>query len=449
MSAKHRQHEVPLLDEATLQDLEVFHAANNQPTLFDYCNQTRFEGGARVLRRRMANPASNPEAIKATQDSIRFIMQNRPLFQGMPSAYGVNRVDHYLREVLPMVVKEQWLEFHMESVFLWLNHDRHYSAISLGVQVTCRFFGSLERFASASEFIDAPGELGQLLGEIKQILAKPKIREVPTTQENGWPWQVVRLDQIFRLHEKSTVARLQALLHEIDALVSLADVSEINHLVLPVIEQGPLMVDAEELTHPFVERAVPNPVRLDQTRRLLFLSGPNMAGKTTYLRSFATALYFAHIGMGVAAKSFRFVPAERLFSSITLTDDLRGGISYFRAEALRVKMIAEAVANKQKVVALMDEPFKGTNVKDALDASRVMVEKFAARDDCLFMLSSHLIELEELLGEIDEVDCRYFEAEESGGKLRFDYRLRPGISNQRLGMRVLEEEGVLALLGSE
>lgn len=245
------------------------------------------------------------------------------------------------------------------------------------------------------------------------------------------------------------MARLQELLHEIDALVSLADVCEINHLVLPEIEEGPLRVEAEGLTHPFVVQAVPNPVCLNQRKRLLFLSGPNMAGKTTYLRSFATALYFAHLGMGVAAESFKFVPAQRIFSSITLTDDLRGGISYFRAEALRVKLIAEAVADKQKVVALMDEPFKGTNVKDALDASRVMVEKFAARDDCLFLLSSHLIELEEQLEGIAEVDCRYFEAEESGGKLQFDYRLRSGISSQRLGMRVLEEEGVLALLGSE
>ena len=67
--------------------------------------------------------------------------------------------------------------------------------------------------------------------------------------------------------------------------------------------------------------------------------------------------------------SFGFVPAERAGDFITLADDLRAGISYFRAEALRVKSIAEAIST-QKVFALMDEPFKGTNVKDALDARR-------------------------------------------------------------------------------
>jgi DNA mismatch repair protein MutS len=171
-----------------------------------------------------------------------------------------------------------------------------------------------------------------------------------------------------------------------------------------------------------------------------------MAGKTTYLRAFATALYLAHLGMGVPASSFRFVPAQRLFSSISLNDDLSGGVSYFRAEALRVKAVAKAVADGYRVVALMDEPFKGTNVKDAYDASLAIMERFATREDCLFMFSSHLIELSEQLSAVDQIDCCYFDAEEREERLRFDYLLRPGVSNQRLGMRVLREEGIFELL---
>jgi DNA mismatch repair ATPase MutS len=215
---------------------------------------------------------------------------------------------------------------------------------------------------------------------------------------------------------------------------------------LPQLEGGPLRAHAEGLVHPLVRNAVANPVELDQRRRVLFLTGPNMAGKTTYLRAFATALYLAHLGMGVPAQRFRFVPAERLFSSISLSDDLRSGISYFRAEALRVKAIAEAVAEGRRVVALMDEPFKGTNVKDALDASLAILERLAAREDCLFMFSSHLIELSERLSVVDRIDCRYFEAEEGEGRLRFEYLLRSGVSSQRLGMRVLREEGIFELL---
>jgi len=179
---------------------------------------------------------------------------------------------------------------------------------------------------------------------------------------------------------------------------------------------------------------------------VLFLTGPNMAGKTTYLRAFAAALYLAHLGMGVPATRFRFVPAQRLFTSISLADDLRDGVSYFRAEALRIKAVARGIADGYRVVALMDEPFKGTNVKDALDASLAVLERFATREDCLFMFSSHLIELRGRLNAAEFVDCRNFEADESEGRLRFDYRLQPGVSGQRLGMRVLHEEGIFELL---
>ena len=226
----------------------------------------------------------------------------------------------------------------------------------------------------------------------------------------------------------------------------MADVTRNNGYVMPNVEEGPMRVVAEGLVHPFLQQAIANPVNINQEQRVLFLTGPNMAGKTTYLRAFATSLYLAHLGMGVPASRFSFVPAEQLFSSISLSDDLSSGISYFRAEALRVKAIAQAISKGHRVVAIMDEPFKGTNVKDAFDASKAILERFSTKEACLFMFSSHLIELSEHISDAGKIDCRYFQAQEDQGRLRFDYLLRPGVSSQRLGMRVLREEGVFELL---
>jgi DNA mismatch repair ATPase MutS len=150
--------------------------------------------------------------------------------------------------------------------------------------------------------------------------------------------------------------------------------------------------------------------------------------------------------MGVPARSFSFVPVQRLLSSISLHDDLHSGVSYFRAEALRVKAIAQAIMEGYRVVALLDEPFKGTNVKDAIDASQAILERFARSEGCLFMFSSHLIELSQKLRIDGRIDYRYFEADEGEGRLRFDYLLHSGVSSQRLGMRVLREEGIFELL---
>ena len=104
------------------------------------------------------------------------------------------------------------------------------------------------------------------------------------------------------------------------------------------------------------------------------------------------------------------------------------------------------MAEGGRIVAIMDEPFKGTNGKEALDASFEVIRQFAAKQDSLFVISSHLIELEESLDAVAHIDYAYFEAQEHGAELAFDYRVRKGVSDQRLGMRVLHEEGVFDLL---
>jgi DNA mismatch repair ATPase MutS len=282
---------------------------------------------------------------------------------------------------------------------------------------------------------------------MRELLSRSAFSGIPDQEARSMgAWTVLRTDQVFRINDHHAVERLLRLTYEVDALLSMADATRKHGFVMPSIEDGPLAVHGEGIVHPLVPDAVPNPLELDQTHRLLFLTGPNMAGKTTYLRACGIAIYLAHVGMGVPARAFRFVPAQRLFSSINLTDHPQGGVSFFRAEALRIKAIAQALADGSRVVALMDEPFKGTNVKDALDASRAILVRLAAREGSLFVFTSHLIELSEAMRAIGQVDCRRFEAGEHEGKLRFDYVLQPGVSSQRLGMHVLREEGILELL---
>jgi DNA mismatch repair ATPase MutS len=438
--------DVLVLDPQTLKDLEIFESETGGLSLFEFCNETQTEGGAKVLRRRMEQPWSSGDRILATQDSVAFILQHRKVFAMLPSAYATHRVAHYAHEILPIVSPENGLEFALGAYALWVNHSRYYSSIVRGVQTSCGLIHTLRQLVDQAELMSPGGDLAPLLEEMRGLLSRPRLAVITDQTQVTGVWRILRLDQVYRIHEKVAVARLLQLLFEIDALVAMADVTLKYDFVLPTIEAGSLSVHAEGLVHPFVEKPIANTVELDQACRVLFLTGPNMAGKTTYLRAFATALYLAHLGMGVPARSLSFTPAQRLFSSISLSDDLRRGVSYFRAEALRVKAVAEAVAAGYRVVAIMDEPFKGTNVKDAYDASLAILERFSGQTDCLFMFSSHLIELSEKLRDTSQIDCRYFEADESEGRLLFSYLLRSGVSSQRLGMRVLREEGVFELL---
>jgi DNA mismatch repair ATPase MutS len=289
-----------------------------------------------------------------------------------------------------------------------------------------------------------------LLSELVALVERPAFKIVSDAED--WSigsMKVLQTDRVFRLKERVAVERMLELTYELDALVAMSDAVARFGWVIPDVEAGPVGIAGDGIFHPFVEGPVANAVHLGDARHLLFLTGPNMAGKTTYLRACGIAIYLAHLGMGVPARSFRFSPCDRLFSSITVTDDVRGGVSYFRAEALRVKAIAQAVTDGHRVIALMDEPFKGTNVKDAVDASRAVLRGLIARPGNLFMVSSHLIELGDEMLASGSVDCRKFEADEHEGRLHFDYVLRPGVSSQRLGMRVLLEEGIFSLLETD
>jgi DNA mismatch repair ATPase MutS len=291
-----------------------------------------------------------------------------------------------------------------------------------------------------------PGEIGVLLLEMRSLLEKQDLQSVKKNQAAKRYWQKLRIDQKLRVREKLSLLRLLELCSEIDALVAMTDVTCQSGWIMPRVMDGPTMLEAKDLVHPLLPDAVANSVSLDQNKRVLFLTGPNMAGKTTYLRTILVALYFAHLGMGVPAAAFAFSPLQHLITSISLNDSLSEGVSYFRAEALRVKAVAQAVHDGGRTIAVMDEPFKGTNVKDAFDASLAIVKEFADKADCLFVIASHLIELSDSLQFTQGIDYRFFEAGEGSAKLSFDYRLKLGVSSQRLGMRVLVEEGVFDLL---
>ena len=443
--AAHGEREILLLDAHTQEDLKLFGVDSNSISLFNFCNLCKTEGGSKVLRRRMEMPWATAERIRATQEAISFIHAHRDAFSELPSRYVAKSVSTYTKGFMPMVTQLDPVTFTIGAFALKTNDDDFFIKIRRGVLFTRRLLRVLRQMVQRVHDAHVGGEMAPLVAEMQTLLARPRLAQVPDDESGGF-WKILRIDQTFRLHESEAISRLVELVHEVDALVAMAEVTSQQGLVLPSIESGAVRLQADGLFHPFIPNPVANTLDLCQDRRLLFLTGPNMAGKTTYLRAAATALCLAHLGMGVPARTFRFVPVQRLITSISMNDDLDSGVSYFRAEALRVKAVAQSVADGYRVVAVMDEPFKGTNVKDALDASLAILNRLATKENCLFLVSSHLIELRERFSDTLPVDFRYFEAEEQEDRLSFDYVVRSGVSSQRLGIRVLREEGIFDLL---
>jgi DNA mismatch repair ATPase MutS len=187
-------------------------------------------------------------------------------------------------------------------------------------------------------------------------------------------------------------------------------------------------------------------VTLNQNHNFIFLTGANMAGKSTFIKAVGSAVFLAHIGLGVPAESMRLSLFDGLLSNINVVDNISKGESFFYNEVQRVKNTIIKVNDKRKWLILIDELFKGTNVQDAMKCSTVVVEGLIKIKRSLFILSTHLYEISESLKGYPNIDFKYFETEVADDKLIFNYNLKNGVSSDRLGYLILKREKVIELL---
>ena len=171
-----------------------------------------------------------------------------------------------------------------------------------------------------------------------------------------------------------------------------------------------------------------------------------MAGKSTFMKSFGINIYLAHMGFPVAAKDMKFSVKEGIYTSINVPDDLNMGYSHFYAEVLRVKKVAEEVSSGKSLIIIFDELFKGTNVKDAYDATLAVTAAYSEHRNCMFIISTHIIEAGEVLKHQDNLQMLYLPTIMNGNVPTYPYKLESGISSDRHGMMIIENEGILEML---
>jgi DNA mismatch repair ATPase MutS len=145
----------------------------------------------------------------------------------------------------------------------------------------------------------------------------------------------------------------------------------------------------------------------------------------------------------------KFSIKDGLCTSINVPDNLALGYSHFYSEVLRVKKVAEEVSGAKELIVIFDELFKGTNVKDAYDATLAVTEAFSAYRNCFFVISTHIIEVGEVLRRNSQIRFRYLSTMMEGTTPRYTYQLQEGISADRQGMIIIENEGILELLFAE
>ena len=337
------------------------------------------------------------------------------------------------------------------------------SAINVGINLSYR--RAAESVARAVE--SAARDLGLLAGVLARLEAEqfqsPRLVELRQALESeGWPpsrW-IARLHRLveyldsrrnmlvasidlflfwtlqfacaiegWRKRTGPAVRRWLATVGEFEALLSLACYAyEHPTDVFPEFAEASPCFEAEGLAHPLLSDrdAVRNDVRLGEGLRVLIISGPNMAGKSTFVRAVGINAVLAQCGAPVRARRLRLSPLA-VGASICVLDSLQGGISRFYAEIRRLKQIVDLTRGSSAVLFLLDEFLQGTNSHDRRLGAEAMVRSLVERG-AIGLVTTHDLALAEIAGGLGPRAANaHFEDRLEDGKLLFDYRLQPGI----------------------
>ncbi|NIL94510.1 MAG: DNA mismatch repair protein MutS [Woeseiaceae bacterium] len=252
-------------------------------------------------------------------------------------------------------------------------------------------------------------------------------------------------DLLDRLHEVLGEMQLTAAsLAELDALTCLAERALTLDLCRPELADTPC-IEISGGRHLVVEQVIDTPfvandLSLNSDRRLLVVTGPNMGGKSTYMRQAALIAILAHIGSFVPADTLRIGPIDRIFTRIGASDDLAGGRSTFMVEMTETATILHN-ATEQSLV-LMDEIGRGTSTFDGLSLAWAAAHYMGETANAFTLFATHYFELTALAQELPACENVHLDATEHKGELVFLHAVKPGPANQSYGLQVAALAGV-------
>lgn len=433
------------IDQTTYNDLAVFHQAD-EFSLFTKLDLTRTINGRAQLFQLFSQPFSTTDKIRETQQIIGIIRRNE-------AAWGTSITNGTI------MVMERFYDTAIDSIppgydifnagFYKLFHGPDYSLVRYSIGHFADFIRGMQSIAALDKQENCPPMLSGPLQRISRLLDQDILLSLAEKRPGKklTPSEVVRYGYFIKNRFRNSAHDLIAIYAKLDAWYSMAMACKQFGLVMPefVDEPGPY-IDARGFYHLLLGQPVAYDLRMDPESNFLFLTGANMAGKSTFIKSVGCTLFLAHLGMGVPAKSMRLSLFDGILSNINVVDDIVKGESYFYNEVQRIKNTIILINDRKKWLVLIDELFKGTNVEDAMKCSATVIKGLVRIRTSLFVLSTHLYEIGEGLKTYSNIIFKYFETEVRDEQLVFNYQLREGISNDRLGYLILKKEGVVDLL---
>lgn len=433
------------LDKTTFSDLSIFYH-EEEYSIFHQLNFTDTIAGREWLSKFFSEPFSDLRRIRETQQLLQCIGNSDAGWPTQITNGTVMVIDRFYDTPIDTIPDSANLLngftykiFHSADYALVRYSVGHFADFLKGFQQLIDLFPATEAPALLRSYIDRAKDL--MKDEIVAKLCKTATKEVYT------PTQIIYFGNYLLYRFKHNARELMEIYGRLDAWHSMARAVKKFNLCFPeFVDDTKARLEAKSLYHILLPTPVAYDLSLNEQHNFLFLTGANMAGKSTFIKAIGAAAYLAHLGMGVPAVHMRLTMFDGILSNINVVDNIVRGESYFFNEVQRIKNTITKISNGKKWLVLIDELFKGTNVQDAMKCSTTVIKGLIKIPNSLFILSTHLYEIGDELKAYPNILFRYFETNVKDDQLDFSYQLKEGISNDRLGYLILKKEKVVELL---
>ncbi|WP_316820605.1 MutS-related protein [Pedobacter gandavensis] len=433
------------MDAQTYKDLNIFSDAGGAETIFSLFKSTKTIGGKEKIQEMMEHPSSDIQLLKGRKSAIQYFCDQELHLQ--IKSEQLDLISYYLK-FKKVFSRNNMLDSWVDFIGKKTSND--YYIVTKGLEFLIALLKYLSRFLAEQQANKPPEYLRKKLEELERILSLDSIKTALDYKEKNMKfYQVSRSDHSFRGKENADLLILIQLVYELDAFETIAASAKKMKFCLPEYsENEDLEVELIGFFHPSIEQAVKNDIFLNQQENMIFLTGSNMAGKSSLLKSMALAIYLSHLGFPVPATVMKTSVFNGLLTTINLSDQIAEGLSHYYTEVKRVKEAAITLMENNRMFIVFDELFRGTNVKDAYDASLLIISELSAIRNSVFFISTHLVELALELKKLDTIAFKHLDTFFEGDQPVFTYRLKEGVSEERLGMYILQKEGIVDIIRS-
>ncbi|MEN9548216.1 MAG: hypothetical protein RIR12_807 [Bacteroidota bacterium] len=433
------------IDETSFSDISIFHQ-EEEFSIFHKLNFTKTIGGRQWLRHFFSAPHNDLNKIIGTQKVIRTFMEHIKDWPADISNGTILVIDKFLDYQLDDISENP---ASLNNLFYPVLHSADYSMIKYSIGHFADFYRGIKKISQLLEDLDLPPAIKLYIDRMKGLLREAPLKKLAALapKHSFTRSQLLYFAYYLRGRHKNSTLELIDIFSRFDAWYSMAVAVKTYNLTFPqFIAQDTPLVDAKGMYHILLTNPVAYDLQMNPDHHFLFLTGANMAGKSTLIKALGSSVFLAHIGMGVPAAQMKLTLFDGLLSNINVVDNIARGESFFFNEVQRIKNTIEKINNGKKWLVLIDELFKGTNVQDAMKCSLAVIKGFMKIQNSLFVLSTHLYEIGEALKPYPNISFRYFETDVSDDQLTFSYQLKEGISNDRIGYVILKREKVVEML---